>query len=407
MPKPGSNAPFQVEIDFITGGRSIRIPSQNFFQALDVEAVSDGAWTGTLTLYDKDGEFLEDLLIGAGIDRYVRVRFNWQDDGLDRAPIYQGLVAVPQHVFLPDGIILNLELTAQPVIEAVADRRPRAFREGLTISEMVRAIASDRGWAVTDYFGTPTIEDTVDPMTEPFSAVGESDVAFIKNQLRKQAVNADGVGGYRFYFDPQGACHFHTDNFIRPRVKRYVYSRASDGEIIMFSPSETSYLAQIGGAGNAQFRSAASLPGSQVAKESSVESGLADGGQNVEATSTAVPDIGDGVSAILNITARDVEELERVANDRRTRMSQMHITAEMDVLGTHDVRVMDYVEVLYLKGNGRPHYLSGRYKITKHRHRVDNTGWRTTFSLSREGVLPQPGTVSRTGVRTVNPEEVA
>lgn len=407
MTKPTSYAAFTVEIDFITGGRQIRVPAQDYFQALDFEVPDEGAWKGTLTLYDKDSAFLEDLLIGAGVDRNVRVRFNWTELGLRNAPLFTGFILTPQHAFLPDGIILNLELTATVVGTAAADKRTRSFREGMRVSEIVRAIARDRGWNTVDFAGKPTIEDTVGELSEPFSTVDESDLRFIREQLLKHAINADGDADYRFYVDQTNAVHFHTYDFLAPRTKQFDFARGGDGEVLLFAPSETSYLAQIGGGGNAKFRSSSSLDGSEIAQEGTVRAGVEGDGDRVDSTSTSVRDLGDGVSSIQPITARDLEELQRVARTRRAAFSKYHISADMDVLGSHDLRTLDYVDFRYLKRTGGEHYLSGKYQIRKLRHRLDNTGWRTTYALSRSGIQPQQGTLTRTSSRTTNPQPIA
>jgi len=404
MARPGSDAPFVVALEFVSGGRTTRLEASNVFQALDYESVAMGAWKGTVTLYDKGGEVLEDLLIGSGVDRQLRTRFHWEREGLSASPVFFGAILVPNYSFLPDGIVIALEVTAKPVADVIIDKKPRAFAAGMRISDMVLEIANDRGWPTIDRRGNPTIETTRDPMIEPFSTSGESDVKFIADQLRKQAVNADGNSGYRFYFDPQGAVHFHTPGFIRPRVRNYTFARDGNGEVIMFSPSETSYLAHIGGGGNAQFESSSSLDGSQVDQESTTARGVDGTVDRVDRTSLAVPDAGTGLASKQSVTARDADEVRRVAADRRARMSEMHITAEMDVVGTHDVEVMDYVNVSYRKANGDLHYLSGNYLVQKVRHRLDNTGWRTSFSLSKHGVQPRPGTVTRTAAQTVQPQ---
>ncbi len=407
MAVPGSAASFVTEITLTIGSRTVRIPAHEFLQSIDFESVSLGAWKGTVTLFDADGEFLEDLLIAAGIDRDLAVRFNWDDRPLSDAPIFRGRILVPNHTFMSTGIMLVLELTAKEVADAVLDKKVRSFEPGLKISDMVSQIAADRGWAVTDRFGRPTIEPTRDAMTEPFATSTESDVRFIEEQLRPQAVNSNGVAGYKFFFDQEGAVHFHTPTFIPQIAKRYIFARDPNGEVISFSPSETSYLAHLFGAARSETQAAASLPASAVSADTTIDKPVDGTVDEVSADSSAVLDIGSRVPNRTAVTARDADELSRITADRRARLSEQHITAKLDVLGTHDLRVLDYVDFVYTTRNGTPHYLSGRYLIQKIRHRLDTSGWRTTFSLSKHGFQRQPGTIPRTSFRSVTPRETS
>lgn len=408
MPAPNSNASPIASIEIEADGRVTNIVANDFLQAIEIEASTNSAWTGQIRLYDRGGDRLEDVTIGSGSLPTVRFRFNWQEFGLQNAPLFEGIVQKPSFVWLPDGILITWEIMARQALLPVLDRKTRSFEEGALISDIVRQIAADRGWPTTDERGNPTIEDTATSIDHPFNTSDESDVKFIQQQLREQAVNADGVGGYAFYFDTIGAVHFHTANFTRPRVKRYVFGRDGGGEVIQFSPANTGVFAAILGAGKSVVRSTSSLDATQTATDGGVSDGLDGEGDVIAADAIAVPDLGNGVAASMNINARDSAEMLRLAKDRRERASRLQYTADLDVSGTHDVLLFDYINVQYIRRNGQPHFLSGNFLVQKIKHRYDNSGWVTTFGLTRAGLQPNVGgTVARQPAKTITPEEAS
>ena len=406
MPTPSSGASQIASIELEIGGRIQQIAAHDFLQSIEVESSTNASWTGTVVLYDQRGARLEDALLGSGALPTVRLRFNWEEFGLRNAPLLEGKVIKPSFVWMPDGIQITWEVLAGAVLDATLDLRTRAFDAGQRISDIVRSIAQDRGWRTTDERGNPTIEDTDAAVDHPFSTTDESDVRFINEQLRKQAVNADGTAGYAFYFDTVGAVHFHTSDFLRPREKTYTFGRDSAGEVISFAPANTGVFAAILGSANSEVRGTSSLAAAQTGADGRAQDGLDGDGDSVVADATAVPDLGSGVQSAQNIVARDASEMLRIAKDRRERASRLVYTAELDVVGTHDLRVFDFVNIRYVLSTGRLHFLSGRFRVMKIRHRYDNSRWKTTFTLARQGVQPNvEGTVSRQASRTTTPEE--
>lgn len=408
MPTPSSNAAPIASIEVTANGRTENILASDFLQAIEIEAAVNSAWTGQIRLFDEGGRRLENLTIGAGSLPTVRFRFNWQEFGLQNAPLFEGIVQKPSFVWMPQGILITWEITAGQVLDAVLDKRTRSFDPGLRISDIVRQIADERGWPTTDERGNPTIEDTADAVDHPFTTTDESDVRFINEQLRKQAVNSDGVGGFAFYFDTTGACHFHSSRFTRPRTKGYTFGRDGAGEVISFAPANTGVFAAILGAGKSVVRSTSSLDATQTAADGGVSDGLDGDGDVVAADAVAVPDLGEGTAAAMNIPARDSAELVRLAKDRRERASRLQYTADLDVLGTHDVLLFDYINVNYVLSDGQPHFLSGNFLVQRIKHRYDNSGWVTTFGLTKEGVQPNvAGTTARQPARTFSPENAS
>ena len=404
MPALGSLRHLVMELEIESGNRTFQIPAQEFVQEFEIESSTKSAYSGSITLFDT-GDTLENLFLTAGLDRKVRFRWNWAELGLAVAPQFVGSILRYTPTFMPQGIQFVLEIIPTSLLNAVVNvpKPPRSFPAGTRISDIVRDLADKNGWPTTDIRGNQTIEDTGTSIDQPFNGTDQSDVRFIGQQLREQAVNAAGVSGYDFCFDTFGAVHFHTKTFLPPRLRSYIFGRDTAGEVLSFTPTDTSVLALLAGGGNSVFRGSSSRDATAVAKDATAESGLEDQPDVVEESATAVVDFGAEANASFNIMTRDAGELDRLSKDVRERARDLHFMAELQVMGTHDVELFDYVGVEYIRRNGQPHYMGGRFRTRKVQHTYSSSGWITSFGLSRDGLKPQQeGTTSRQNIVTVS-----
>jgi len=406
--EPGSLRHVVMELEITSGDRVYQIPAQEFVQEAEFESSFKSACSGSITLFDS-GDTLENLFLVSGLNRKVRVRWNWSDLGLATAPPFVGSILRYTPTFMPQGIQFVLEIVPTSLLTAVLNVRakPRSFPPRTKLSDIVRQIADERGWPVTDVRGNPTIEETGRSLNQPFNQRDESDIRFINEQLRKHAVNAAGVGGYNFFFDTSGAVHFHTKTFLPQRVRRYLFARDSAGEVLSFTPTDTSVLAMMAGGGNAVFRGQSSLSAAPIAKDAGATTGLENEPEIVEESAVAIPDYGDETHAAINFLTRDADELEGLAKDQRERARDLFFMAELQVVGTHAVELFDYVEVEYLRRNGQPHYMGGRFRVLKIQHSYSSGGWLTTFGCARDGLKLQDNTLSRQNIVTVSPDAEA
>lgn len=393
-----------VEIELLSGGQTIALTPHNHFQSLQITERALGSFHGFVTLFDPEFEALEDVFLQAGSDRFMRIRWSWDELGLNAAnvPTITGFIVKYTPVFEPHGVVLTAEILSGNLKDSMIDRRVRSFPEQTLISDMVQTIADERGW-------TAFIEPTVQQWPEPINSSGESDPKFIKTILRKKAKNAAGEGGYVCYFDIEDRFHFHTPGFAAEgpiRVKTYVVARDNSGEVVSFEPTDASFFAATLGAGKTLFRSSSSVDGAATLAEGDSETGIRDAGVRLDPTAEAVPDYGDGVMSVHDLHARHDVELETAAQARYDDMRKFVYPARMVVLGTHDVRTLDFVNVQYIKADGQPHYLSGQFRVMEVIHQLDMSGWRTVLDLARSGRDPSQGTVSRSGRGTLVPTPV-
>lgn len=384
----------RVELTLFSGGQVVDLPQQDYFQSVEIEEVGRGAWTGTLTLFDREGDELERLVIAAGTDRRIRIRIS-RSDNVEDSATFEGSITEYTPTFEPHGVTWVAALVATPAFEQIDDKRIRNFASDQRISDMVRTIASDRGW---DAF----IEDTAEVVTEPFMSSGESDLAFIKNELLPQATNARGEH-FECYVDRSNAFHFHSLDFLDPSVHQFVYNRAIAGDVVSFSPSDTSLFARVLGGGNTVFTGLSSLGGERSQAEGNAVSGVDGQGVVVQSDGFARPTAREAVHAYVDIGTRDEAELLRRASATYDRLRQSTYSAELVVHGTARVLITDFVQVDYVKTNGQLHYLSGRFRAHKIRHSIGSSGWETTFELLRGGVQNLDGTDVMNAQQTNNP----
>ncbi len=59
MPRPGSLANLVFELEIITGGTTVTVPAHQFLQSIEIEASVGSTYTGSITLFDPEGEFLD------------------------------------------------------------------------------------------------------------------------------------------------------------------------------------------------------------------------------------------------------------------------------------------------------------------------------------------------------------
>lgn len=383
--------PFQAEMALTSGGVTTPIRADQFLQNIEMEVVSAGGWRATITLFDPQGDFLENLVIAAGRDREFTFSFGrgprYPEDNRE----FTGFIAFYKPQFEPNGVTLQLDLVPRNVADAVLDRQLRGFQEGQRISDIVEQIAAARGWNVL-INGRSTIEPTVDVMKEPFASNGESDFQFVYRMLRPQARNASGEGGYLCYVDGQDVVHFHTPNYLGPVSHTLRYLRDGSGDVISFSPSDASIFGALMGGGNSVFGGISSFDGAATEVASSTTEGVDGQGSPVESDGGSRLDLGAGVHAYFDISTRDPEELKRLAQDRYDTFRRQSFQADLEIVGTHRLQPLDFANVEYIKNDGRAHYLSGRFQVYKVIHTVNNGEWTTAYETARGTIQGVPGT---------------
>ena len=399
-----SNPSLVMEIELISGGTVVSLTPHNHFQSFQITERALGSFHCFITLFDPDYEELEELFLQAGSDRFLRIRWNWAELGLSAAnvPTITGFIVKYTPTFEVNGVVLTLEVLSGNLKDAMIDRRTRSFPAQTLISNMVQRIADDRGWSAF-------IEPTVQQWPEPINSSGESDLKFIAHMLRPKAVNTNGESGYLCYFDCEDNFHFHTPSFPAAgaiRTKEYIFARDNAGEVVSFEPTDASFFAAQLGAGKSLFRASNSQAAAPTAVEASVEGGVLNQGTRLDPDASSIPDYGEGIMSVHDFQARHDEELEAATRSRYDDMRKFFYPARMVVLGTHDVRTLDFVNVQYIKANGQPHYLSGQFRVMEVIHQVDQGGWKTSLDLARSGVDPRAGTVTKGATATLTPESI-
>ena len=381
-----SYSPFIMDLFIVTGQQQVvQVAAHEFIQSISVELVSEGTWTASIVLFDKDGDFIENLFLAAADDRKILFRWGWDDgSGIEKNPLYQGRIVKYTPDFLADGVIFTLELIPETVVIAALDKKTRSCSEVEKVSDILRNIATERGW-ITTRDGKSTIEESDGPVGIPLSQKNESDFKFIIEQLLPRAINV-AKQAFFFFVDALGIVHFHCAEFQNQFVAaEYIFARNAMGDVIRFAPTEASLFSVLLGGGNAQFTSINSVEGAKLNITTDRKKAFPGGTEQINPDETHFTDLGGKVMARVQLMARTPEELTKLAARQYDILKKRQFKAELEVRGTHAVAVLDYVKVRYVKANGDDHYLSGLFRVQSLRHEVTTGGWVTSMVLFRSG----------------------
>jgi len=391
-----------VQLQITTSDGSVfEVPAHQYLRSFSIEEKDGAAWTGSVVLFDRAGETLEELFVLLGKDRSIKVQWGWDRPGvsLSSYPLYFGGIGTYENQFTEDGVEVTLNAIAKEALDAVLDKKDRSYPAGAVISDIVAEIAADRGW-VTEVDGKTTIEPTAVPLTEPISAHNDSDLQFISKHLVPHAVDQDG-NGFDFYF-ARGAFHFHSRDWMFkneaeaskvPIAAYYKCSRDSlGGEVISFSPEDGALAAAINGGENCLYVSVDAKSGAKLQIKTD-KSGVPGAVTTLHPDEGRVTSLGEGNFATIPISAVDADDFEAQVKRRHSRLRSSAYKATLEVRGTHAVEILQFVRVDYITHSGKVHYLSGVFQVFGIEHSVSPGEWTTTFSLARGGV----GAVSEQG----------
>lgn len=387
----------------LTLGDGVQIRAEQYLQVIEIELSSASAWTGMLSLFDADGDTLDALIFQTGRGAPIDVTIG-HDEAHAASRTFKGRVLVPSPRFTINGTFLTLEMVSASSYVDVMDRKTRGHGSGQRISDVVRSIASERGWTVTDTRGRGTIEPTHGSVEDELSSVGESDFKFIREQLVGQALNAQGTGDYRAYFDGEDVFHFHTPNYLQPVKAHLTFARDPGGEIIQFEPADTSVFAAVLGGGTAVYAAAASSEGEVAEVPASHTDGVEGLGTAVEEGAEHRPALSaSAITARPLMAARTPAHLARLTKAQWDRLRRLSFQASLVRHGSHALDVLDYAEVDVYTPRDVLHYMSGSFQVFSVRHKVDASGWETTYDLVRGGVGAVPGSEPQSKASTFTP----
>lgn len=384
-------------LSILGGGAPVDLPFQTFVEELSVELTTGGSWSASVTVYDQSFDTLELAILAAEVERNVEFRFGWNDADSAFQRSFEGWIVRYQPEFAPDGAHLTLEIIARSAGKCALDRRVRSFPEGRLVSDMVADLAALNGWQAL-------IETTSAGLETPFNSKGESDFNFIRDQLQKQARSVNGGSDYLLYFDAEDKLHFHTPRFVKGSSHLFRLARDMSGDVISFSPTDSSMFGVLNGGGNAKYTSPVSAPGGTAEHKTTASGGVNGEGAPTAVDAAAKPNLGLGTHSYVNLYSRDPAEIERLARARHEFFRKFAFQAELTVRGTHRVQVLDYARMEILKTDGEQHYLSGNFQVFKVKHAFSNSSdWTTSYELLREGVSAEEGTENLMASETVDP----
>ena len=374
-----------VRLELETGaGKLQQIPTHEYFVSLEHEIYADGQLGRmVINLFDKDFDYIEKLVV-AGKGR-GRVQYGWIKG--PKSKTREFIVYQYKPKFEALGLHLQLAMTDKEIVPASNEKHIRSFPDSLgttfpiRISDIVKKIMQEDGYSEFDIEPTVPLANS-DTSDVVFRQQSLTNLAFIQNVLKYQARSEKtGQGAYKFGIDG-GRVYFKPFS-QNPKVKRrYLFNRDPKGSMRSWEPqvNGTLFLAQ--GGGLLKVESWDPAEKKMISKEISIDDG--ESLAIAEGTIAGKPEKGyAGRHTTLPFDNKD--RVEWWAIDRYTRAREAVVTAHAQTLGDPELYPLDYVEVIVLKTDKTPHYLSGGYFTTKVVNRIARGEFLTDFDCVADG----------------------
>jgi len=352
--------------------------------------LTKGVGTFSITLFDPTWELEETIVHSKGV---LGFQYGYsQQDTL--SPLYIGKVLNYSIEFKLNGVILCLTgLTLGMELALVKEFNAESDQ---LISDIVKNIALDAGYAEEDIYIEPTVsvlrrDDLEDTglKNKLFNKIGISDLKFIKDHLIPLAIGSDTKQGCYEVFSQLGnkgtqEFHFHTQHFKCPteesKIKGFSQYKNKNSPVISFKPSWDMTVAQFGGGGGT-FHSAIDINSKEVIsvfKDAVNTSGSYDG-NSPNSTVETPTDKSNAFDPHKNQAAfsvsRSVEhtqsllEAQSTANFSKNMLGALK--AKLEIFGTHKIKFLEKIAVImYIPGkksNGDTeqltHWISGYYRV--------------------------------------------
>lgn len=403
-------------------GELIDLEPYHYFQSMTVSQPRGGDWTGNLTLFDEDGDFLETLAVFAGTQAELFIRWGWENYGrLPHVPTWKFAVSGLDTEFTAEGITVSMDLVTAGTIERSLDKA-RGKQTTLadtkkTMSEWFEVLAKDNGWEPDLLYVEPSFDKK---FQLAIARAGEMDIAeFIRTQMIPFAISPSGEK-FMYYEGRIGDHHFHSPSwFARQeatektvkdadanKVKRsYVFTRDEMGEVISFAPSDHFFFNALRGSFCGAVRAVESKKGEEtkVRIGASTDADTRAGGVDGEAVGAVgkherkTPsmymkdhDPSKQEASFQAVPSRDEATTKMLAKAYHTKARESGLHAQLEVKGTHGIGLNDYVKVEYYTRQGKPHHLAGIYQVFGIEHVLGGGGWVLSLDLTRQGVKYEP-----------------
>jgi len=414
-----STRPLYINLNMYLDGAWTHITTYSYVQSIAITMATNTAFSGTLSLFDHYGDLLTNNLLGPALLIPMQLTFGWADDkNPSEIPTYNGTIIRGTGQFTRTGTRGFLEFIANYSSQAILDKTagPRVFAAGLTASAIVQQIATAFGWT------NAIIETSYDPLQE-FNLGDQSIYEFLTQTLTPYARNSKNEQ-FVWYFDAAGIFHFHspryqalqtnpTNGYYPQLAWKYLATADYTGDCISFTPTDNIIQAGQAGGQDATIVSINSDTGQVQEFKTQAEGGpnLNDGSSANTAGVRFTPHEDVVSNTRYNNQPNDQAYLTSSARngaESTARLPHYHMNArysqyaEMQAMGTHRVKVLDFISVRAINFQGYDQYTSGVFQTYVVTHSLDRTGWKTNFTLRRLGQPEIVGGTSQIPVTAVS-----
>ncbi len=365
-----SRLPLSAFLVLKIGDRIYDFDDKKFLTSFTMNKMPNEAHAFTIGLNNITDPDLEDSIGVALVERHV-VSFQYgHSEGL-RSGWLKGYLLDYTPTFQSD---MSMIIAVSGVTMYDIDDGNKATYNVSSYSDLVRKIIADEGWTPKIIFDTPSFGEQ-----REFTRTGEAAFTFLYNRI-KDAVSAENMPmvlnslnstehDREIYFVP-------IDYDMGNMNKTYIINPSIHSPVLSFTPGYQ-------GMSTAQQRYR-------------YDSGfIVDDTNELERVTN-----GDGdtdVSGTIVRSAVGREEMGSLVASKWFEMNVGHVEATMSLIGDPELNVMEQVNIIPIRPDGKIHHTKGRYQITKIDEDVSGGNYTTTLTL-----IKMPSSVPSPEIRQID-----
>lgn len=363
-------------VEFEISGK--RLDTFRYVESFHFELGNDTSWDSTITLFDPDWVYLEELLLGAklraGVDSgEARFRFGWLDLMSDW---YTVSILSYTPTFTPTaGVGLEVRLTHPTTTTSNAEIYTGSFPEGTPPHRVVQILAP---YIKRRYVGENLIIEQSEPYPLPIIIKEAHPLTWIQKNFCK--MNPDKpvksavrrIAGYECTIDSRDRFHFHAPGYEETNIFReYIVARGAKGNVINFSVSDLTAFTQVAGAGKAKEEIIDHIKKKRINADRSAVGPVMSTKYSQQA---ATPPNVTRANKLNNKTDKpytDPKLVKMAVEARFDTLSKATYKADLEIIGDPHIEYNKYIRVTVLKTDGSQHYTSGVYRVLNIVHDID------------------------------------
>lgn len=371
-------------LEIYIAGKPLHVPANYVMSFEYTDTITNSGDEFSLELFDPTWDLLESSLLPT-LHHKRQISFRW-GYGADRMtkPRYGKIRSITPGAVTRVGARFTIKGLDEGSMTAVS-KKPKAYRG--KISEIVVGIAKEEGWTSEVTETDDVLEANKRDKKGKFPKVwvrGKRTVLEFVNMLAQRARSGKTPGAFLAYFDSSvkpPVLHFHpAKGFQKPISRSYVVQTGRMGEVISFDPEVDA--GAFTAAGLSEVKLLFQDPHTREQKEMGTSAPEFKDGVAVGKH----PHVEGGVEVDYSLPPMTEEEMKARLMVFYDRLSNVAMTATLEVVGDPDLQPNSLVKVLLLTPRGIPYYTSGIYLCHTVTHKIQGGSYTCSLALNRNAV---------------------